>query len=68
MDTKKVLDIVIREMGAYTQAWRLDWSDFDGRYLSKQMSELADWAKEAEASAEDSDYTGGSDFLSRHIM
>jgi hypothetical protein len=63
MDTKKVLDIVLREMNAYGQAWRLDWSDFDGRSLRGQLSSIATWADEAVMIDGDCDYTSGTEFL-----
>lgn len=42
-----VLAVVLREMMAYAAGWRLDWSDFDGRTLRDQLSDLATWAEKA---------------------
>ena len=47
MKLKKVLEILLREMRAYGQAYRNDWHDFDGRQLKKQLEELAEWAEHA---------------------
>lgn len=64
MEAKKVLDIVMREMCAYGQGWRADWSDFDGRVLRQQLERLASWAADALVwIGKDTDYTQGSEFL-----
>jgi len=64
MDEKAVLAIVLREMQAYGQGWRLDWSSFDGRTLRGQLGSLADWAHHAlEGTTKGREYTAGSDFL-----
>ena len=62
MEAKKVLDVVMREMCAFGQGWRADWSDFDGRALRRQLEHLAGWAEDA-LTGKDSDYTQGSQFL-----
>ena len=63
MQAVKVLDIVIREMTAIGQGWRLDWSDFDGRGLRDQLDSLASFAWEALKSDIDIDYNKGTIFL-----
>lgn len=62
MKAEDVLKIVLREMVAYGYAWRNDWSDFDGRWLRNQLDGIEEWAANALASKEDSDYTDGTDF------
>ena len=59
MKTEKVLEIVLREMTAYGAAYRLDWSDFDGRTLRNQLARLADWAEMALRNELDNEYTLG---------
>lgn len=64
MQPSKVLAIVLREMNAYGQAWRLDWSDFDGRQLRSQLEGISAWATCAIADdAEHLDYKAGTEFL-----
>ena len=46
-DTEAILDIVLREMRAVGAAWRMDWSDFDGRTLRDQLNDIAEWAERA---------------------
>ena len=54
-----ILKIVLREMKAIGEGWRMDWSDFDGRTLRDQLNNLAEWAE----TGDDPDYTSGSEFL-----
>lgn len=65
MEAKEVLNVVLREMCAYGEGWRNDWSNFDGRYLRRQLNALAGWAEKALASEEVSNYTVGSEFEAR---
>ena len=58
MNTDDVLKIVLREMRAYGQAWRIDWYDFDGRQLRDQLDGIAEWAENPTE-----DYTEGTEFL-----
>lgn len=58
MTDKEILTIVLREMTAIGQGWRLDWSDFDGRTLRDQLNSLASWAEEGKG-----DYTEGTEFI-----
>ena len=61
---EKILDVVLREMCAYGDAYRLDWSDFDGRDLRRQLHHLAEWAKEKKSSGDRNvDYNAGTLFL-----
>ncbi len=64
MDAEVVLRVVLREMGAYGQGWRLNWSEFDGRQLRYQLEGIDKWATQAlSGSAVEDDYTAGSEFL-----
>lgn len=58
MDEKQILEIVIREMRAYGNAWRTSWAGFDGRTLRDQLNGIAAWA----ASSPTEDYTEGTEF------
>lgn len=58
----EILTIVLREMKAVGTAWRLDWSDFDGRTLRDQLDSLAAWAERA-ASTDVPEFTDYSDEL-----
>lgn len=49
MKPEEILAIVLREMVAYGQGWRQDWSDFDGRTLHNQLNSLASWANDVRA-------------------
>ena len=64
LSTERVLEITLREMQAIGQAWRLDWSDFDGRVLRNQLNDLSDWAEKAARDDTRSEYIAGSEFLS----
>ena len=46
MNAEDILTVVLREMTATGKAWRLDWSDFDGRTLRAQLNALANWAED----------------------
>lgn len=62
----EVLTIVLREIRAFGAAWRLDWSDFDGRMLRDQLCSLAGWAEDRVQHKDNlagPDYTEGSVFL-----
>lgn len=65
MDAKAVLDVVLREAYAYAYGWRLDWSDFDGRTLLRQISDLKKWAEQALEQEDMPEYTQGTEFLER---
>ena len=61
-----VLRVVLREIRAYGQAWRLDWSDFDGRQLRDPLEGVARWAERAlkgEMGDPPAECTDGTDFL-----
>ncbi len=62
MEDKKVLEVVLREMKAYGEGWRMDWSGFDGRTLRDQLNSLAAWAVKAQKE-EIPQYIEGSEFL-----
>jgi len=62
MESTQVLSIVLREMTSYAAGWRLDWSNFDGRDLRRQLYELRDWAHDACAGKTDEEYTQGTKF------
>ena len=62
MKAEKVLKIVNREMCAYGDGWRADWSDFDGRTLRSQLDSVASWSVKALASEVDIDLTSGTEF------
>lgn len=64
-DVRRVLDTVLREMTAYGDGWRADWSDFDGRTLRAQLESLEEWATEALDGETESDYTRGTEFRRR---
>ena len=63
MNEAKILDVVLREIQAVGQAWRLDWNDFDGRTLRSQMEAIASWAARARANPGTPEYTEESDAL-----
>ena len=63
MDPRKVLDIVLREMCAYGVAYRLDWSDFDGRSLMRELGAIDTWAEEALLDPNAEDYREGTKYL-----
>ena len=63
MDTDRILEIVLREMTAYGQGYRLDWSDFDGRTLRDQLNRIRDWAIRAKTDPNIFEYKAGSIFL-----
>ena len=60
---EEVLKVVLREMCAYGEAWRLDWSDFDGRQLLRQLDSLAEWAERALSDPTVGEYSDGTLFL-----
>jgi len=62
MKAEKVLEIVLREMRAYGNGWRSDWSGFDGRTLQWQLDNINSFAKKALTSDNDIDCTSGTDF------
>lgn len=64
LTTEQVLEITLREMKAFGMGWRMNWSEFDGRYLRAQLNTLAEWAERA-ARGENvgDDYSEGSNFL-----
>ena len=59
MTESEVIKILCREIRAYGLAWRLDWSDFDGRSLRDQLNFLASWAERNDGS----NFTDGTEFL-----
>ena len=62
MKAEKVLEIVNRELTAIGNGWRYDWSDFDGRSLSSQLSSISSFSDRALKSDVDIDYTEGTEF------
>ncbi len=62
---KEIIEILCREMRAYGNAWRMDWSDFDGRQLLSQLGSLAIWAENSLKLEEGDDfnYVDGTEFL-----
>jgi hypothetical protein len=63
MEPKRVVEIMAREIRAYGQAWRNDWSGFDGRQLRDQLKGVAMWGEKAMVEATDVEYTLGTEFL-----
>ena len=63
MDPREVLKIVLREMTAYGQAYRIDWSEFDGRSLRNELNAIEQWARDALDYADMPEYTKGTEFL-----
>ena len=59
----KILDIVLREIRAIGQGWRMDWNDFDGRTLRSQINGIAAWAGRARTDPNTPEYTDGTEFL-----
>ena len=53
--------IVVRELRALGQAWRNDWSEFDGRQLRDQLDAIANFAVDTEAQ----DCNVGTDWLKK---
>lgn len=59
MTDKEILDIVLREMTFYGQAYRMSWAEFDGRTLRSQLNSIEAWAKDPDR---DPNFCEGSDF------
>jgi len=59
MDTDNILKIVLREMRAYGQGFRI--AEFlDGRMVRRELNALAQWAEDPNRAP---NYTDGTDFL-----
>jgi len=68
MTTEQILEVTLREMTAYGEAWRMDWSGFDGRTLLNQLNRIETWARKALAAQADphatvEEYRGGTEFV-----
>lgn len=59
MNKKDKLNILCREVDAIGVGWRMDWSEFDGRQLMRQLQSLTEWA----LSDNIDDITEGTEFL-----
>ncbi len=62
MTDSEILNIVLREMQAYGNGWRMRWVDFDGRQLRRQLDNIVSWSAAAREEGEPKDYTEGTDF------
>ena len=62
MTDSEILNIVLREMQAYGNGWRMRWVDFDGRQLRRQLDDIVSWSAAARETAEPNDYTAGTEF------
>ena len=65
MEAKEVLEIVLREVDHYGDAYRTSWSDFDGRTLRYQLDGLIKFAHTALSSSEKIEFSKGAEFLKR---
>jgi hypothetical protein len=66
MNSKKILDIVKREMSAFGEAWRVDYSGFRGEMINQQIESLNNFIENAEQSDEELNFTEGTDFKNRN--
>jgi len=62
MKPEDVLYVVLDQMSQYAEGWRWDWSDFDGRTLRNQLSDLRLWAREALGDITTEEYRKGEEF------
>ena len=59
--------IASREIGLIGEAWRMSWSDFDGRWLRDQLDSIANWLDAALDGELLEECTFGTDFHTEHL-
>ena len=59
---REVLLVVLREMEAFGNGWRMDWSEFDGRTLRNQLDSLSKWAYQRLQGEDLPEFKRGSEF------
>ena len=64
---EEILAVVLREMVAVGNRWRMDWSDFDGRQLRYELDAIAKWSMDALEGKVEEEYTEESEAYAKAI-